>query len=81
MENTHGQMAHFMRGTSMRTSKHMQIIFVSFFQNSSYWLSTSSIFVLHRLDGQGTFTDVRLQVWYGNFTHKAAPGLKFKLNM
>lgn len=27
MENTHGQMAHFMRGTSMRTSKHMQSLF------------------------------------------------------
>lgn len=37
-------------------------------------------FVFHRLEGQGTFTDVHSQVWYGNFTHKAAPGLKFKLN-
>ena len=38
-------------------------------------------FALHRLEGHGTFTDVHSQVWYGNFTHKAAPGLKFKLNL
>ncbi|XP_068705991.1 radial spoke head 1 homolog [Montipora foliosa] len=35
----------------------------------------------NRLEGQGTFTDVRSQVWYGSFTHKAAPGLKFKINL
>ncbi|RMX43099.1 hypothetical protein pdam_00006841 [Pocillopora damicornis] len=35
----------------------------------------------NKLEGQGTFTDVKSQVWYGKFTHKAAPGLKFKLCM
>ena len=38
-------------------------------------------FFCYRLEGQGTFTDVKSQVWYGKFTHKAAPGLKFKLCM
>ena len=38
-------------------------------------------FFCYRLEGQGSFTDVKSQVWYGKFTHKAAPGLKFKLCM
>ena len=78
MENTLGQMAHFMREISMRTSKlgnsTCTVCYLDCF-HCSYG------FVLHRLEGQGTFTDVRSQVWYGNFTHKAAPGLKFKLGM
>lgn len=38
-------------------------------------------FVENRLEGGGVFHDTEGQVWTGTFHFKAAPGLKFKLNM
>lgn len=38
-------------------------------------------FVENRLEGQGQFTDTVSQQWTGTFRFKAAPGLRFKLNM
>ena len=78
MENIRGQMAHFMRETSMRTSKLGNSTCIVWYLHCFH---CSYGFVLYRLEGQGTYTDVHSQVWYGNFTHKAAPGLKFKLSM
>lgn len=34
-----------------------------------------------KLHGEGLFCDTHDQVWTGMFHHKAAPGLKFKLNL
>ncbi|XP_076437871.1 uncharacterized protein LOC143277032 [Babylonia areolata] len=38
-------------------------------------------FVENRLEGEGQFTDTVSQQWTGTFRYKAAPGLRFKLNM
>jgi len=35
----------------------------------------------YRIEGEGEFKDTEGQVWTGTFRHKAAPGLKFKLNL
>ncbi|XP_069106172.1 MORN repeat-containing protein 2-like [Argopecten irradians] len=35
----------------------------------------------NRMEGDGQFTDTEGQVWVGTFRYKAAPGLKFKLNL
>lgn len=35
----------------------------------------------NKIEGEGTFTDVHNQVWFGNFSHKSADGLRYKLNM
>ncbi|XP_067943618.1 MORN repeat-containing protein 2-like [Watersipora subatra] len=46
--------------------------------NGSFY---SGPFVENRIEGEGEFTDTEGQVWVGTFRHKAAPGLKFKLNL
>jgi len=33
------------------------------------------------MEGEGQFTDTDGQVWSGNFWYKAAPGLRYKLNL
>ncbi|KAH9496688.1 hypothetical protein Btru_009660 [Bulinus truncatus] len=46
--------------------------------DGSYYEGT---FVENRLEGDGEFHDTEGQVWTGTFRFRAAPGLKFKLNM
>ncbi|XP_041361339.1 MORN repeat-containing protein 2-like isoform X2 [Gigantopelta aegis] len=38
-------------------------------------------FVDNRLQGDGQFTDTDIQKWTGTFRYRAAPGLRFKLDM
>ncbi|XP_071950631.1 uncharacterized protein [Antedon mediterranea] len=35
----------------------------------------------NRMEGDGSFTDTNRQVWVGTFRNRAAPGLKFKLEV
>ncbi|XP_067664362.1 MORN repeat-containing protein 2-like [Haliotis asinina] len=38
-------------------------------------------FIENRMEGDGDFTDTENQTWTGTFRYRAAPGLRFKLNM
>ncbi|KAK3087614.1 hypothetical protein FSP39_008381, partial [Pinctada imbricata] len=38
-------------------------------------------FCENKLEGTGQFTDTEGQVWTGTFRYKAAPGLRFRLNL
>lgn len=42
---------------------------------------TDYIISIYRLEGEGEFTDTDGQVWMGTFRYRAAPGLRFKLNL
>ncbi|XP_064597026.1 MORN repeat-containing protein 2-like [Liolophura sinensis] len=46
--------------------------------NGSYY---EGQFVENRMEGEGQFTDTEGQNWTGTFRFKAAPGLRFKLNL
>ncbi|KAK0053934.1 MORN repeat-containing protein 2 [Biomphalaria pfeifferi] len=46
--------------------------------DGSYYVGT---FLENRLEGEGEFYDTEGQIWTGAFRFRAAPGLKFKLNM
>jgi len=56
-----------------------------FHGNGKYrWPNTSCYegqFIENKLEGTGQFTDTEGQVWTGTFRYKAAPGLRFKLNL
>ncbi|XP_059158017.1 MORN repeat-containing protein 2-like isoform X2 [Physella acuta] len=46
--------------------------------NGSYYEGN---FVENRLEGEGEYHDTEGQIWTGTFHYKAAPGLKFKLQL
>ncbi|KAL3889474.1 hypothetical protein ACJMK2_001814 [Sinanodonta woodiana] len=53
--------------------------------NGKYIFPNGSVyegqFQENRLEGKGQFTDTLGQIWTGTFRYKAAPGLRFKLNL
>lgn len=41
----------------------------------------TGVFNENKMEGDGEFTDTEGQIWTGTFRYKAAPGLRFKLNL